>query len=485
MIGSGWLFGAFNASAIAGPSAIFSWLIGGVMILLIGLSYAELGPMFPISGGVIRYPHIAWGSFASYSLGFITWISTAAVPAIEVEGALQYATQYAPFTTEQQADGATVHVLTPLGIGVAAILLAVFVAINAVGIRLFARVNNVLVWWKLGVIAVVIVVFIATALLGIGGTGGFDNYGSHRFAPGGVDGVFLAVSTAGIVFSFLGFRQSIELAGETKNPRRNVPWAVIAATLLVAAIYALLQVAFTLAVPSAALAKSNGWEKLSLANDFGPLAAIAGAAGLTWIAVLLYIDAVVSPADTGLVYTTIASRVSYAFGRNGNAPRWLATTSSRGVPWWSLVLVYVIGLVLLLPFPSWQQLVGFITSGTVISFAAGPLVVSALRRTEPGRDRPFRLPGGHTIPLLGFYSANLIVYFTGWATNQKLFLTIVIGYVLLLVLELVGRRSGRKPPLQLAAGWWVLPWLGALALVAWLLDPETHPTLFLLGFPIV
>src|ERR1700712_1724607 len=76
IIGSGWLFGAFNASAIAGPSAIFSWLIAGVMIMLIGLTYAELGPMFPISGGVVRYPHIVWGSFASYSLGFITWIST-------------------------------------------------------------------------------------------------------------------------------------------------------------------------------------------------------------------------------------------------------------------------------------------------------------------------------------------------------------------------------------------------------------------------
>lgn len=485
MIGSGWLFGAFNASAIAGPAAIFSWLIGGVMILLIGLSYAELGPMFPVSGGVIRYPHIVWGSFGSYSLGFVTWISTAAVPAIEVEGALQYATQYAPFTQKQQADGATVHVLTPLGIVVAAILLAVFVAINAYGIRLFARINNVLVWWKLGVIAVVIVVFIVTALLGVGGTGGFGNYSSKQFAPGGVDGVFIAISTAGIVFSFLGFRQSIELAGESKNPKRNVPWAVIMATLIVAVVYASLQVAFTLAVPSAALDRSGGWAKLSLQNDFGPLAAIAGAAGLTWIAVLLYIDAIVSPADTGLVYTTIASRVSYAFGRNGNAPAWLATTSRRGVPWWSLVLVYVIGLVLLLPFPSWQQLVGFITSGTVISFAAGPLVVSALRRSEPDRERPFRLPGGPVIPLLGFYCANLIVYFTGWSTNQKLFLTIVIGYVVLVVLELVGRRNGRKPPLRFSSGWWVLPWLASLALVAWLLDPETHPKLFVLGFPVI
>jgi amino acid transporter len=485
MIGSGWLFGAFNASAIAGPAAIFSWLIGGVMILLIGLSYAELGPMFPISGGVIRYPHIVWGSFGSYALGFVTWISTAAVPAIEVEGALQYATQYAPFTSASKVDGSKIYVLTPLGIVVAAILLAVFVAINAYGISLFAKVNNVLVWWKLGVIVLVVAVFIITALLGAGGMGGFSNYGSHKFAPGGIDGVFIAISTAGIVFSFLGFRQSIELAGESKDPKRNVPFAVIAATLIVAAVYALLQVAFTLATPAQALAKSGGWEKLALANDFGPLAAIATASGLTWIAILLYADAIISPADTGLVYTTIASRVSYAFGRNGNAPRWLAKTNKRGVPWWSLVLVYCIGLVLLLPFPSWQQLVGFITSGTVISFAAGPLVVTALRRSEPDRERPFRLPGGAVIPILGFFSANLIVYFAGWTTNSKLFLTIVIGFVIMVVLELAGRRREDKPPLEFRHGWWVLPWLGSLAIVSWLLDPGTHPKLFGWAFPIV
>jgi amino acid transporter len=79
------LFGAFNASVIAGPAAVFSWLIAGVMIVLIALCYAELGPMFPISGGVVRYPHLVWGSFGSYTMGWITWIASAAVPAIEVE----------------------------------------------------------------------------------------------------------------------------------------------------------------------------------------------------------------------------------------------------------------------------------------------------------------------------------------------------------------------------------------------------------------
>ena len=65
IIGSGWLFGALNAAEIAGPAAIISWVLGGIMIMLIGLTYAELGTMFPVSGGVVRFPHFAFGSFAS------------------------------------------------------------------------------------------------------------------------------------------------------------------------------------------------------------------------------------------------------------------------------------------------------------------------------------------------------------------------------------------------------------------------------------
>ncbi len=67
IIGSGWLFGAMNASQAAGPASVISWALGGVMILLIGLCYAELGTMFPLSGGVVRFPHISFGSFASFT----------------------------------------------------------------------------------------------------------------------------------------------------------------------------------------------------------------------------------------------------------------------------------------------------------------------------------------------------------------------------------------------------------------------------------
>jgi amino acid transporter len=337
--------------------------------------------------------------------------------------------------------------------------MAVFVVVNYFGVRWFARINNALVGWKIFIILLVIAAFFLSAFHG-------ENFTSHGFAPDGVHGIFTAIATSGIVFSYLGFRQGIELAGETDNPRRNVPIAVVGSVLLTGLIYVLLQVAFIGALDPGTLADSGSWSKLSFTNDFGPLAALATALGLGWLAVLLYIDAIVSPGDTGLIYTTITSRISFAMARNRNAPRILERTNDNGVPMVGLVLAFVIGLIAFLPFPSWQQLVGFITSATVLSFSSGPLVHAALRDQVPEHERPFRLPGGHVIPLLAFWGSNLIVYWSGWTTVWKLMVAVLIGFVLLAVFVASGQMKGE--PLAVRSGAWVFPWLIGLTVISYL-----------------
>jgi amino acid transporter len=461
IIGSGWLFGALDASATAGPAAVISWVLGGAMILMIALVYAELGTMFPLSGGVVRYPHLSFGSFASYTTGWITWVAVSTTAPIEVEAALQYATKYAAFTSEHKVNGEVVHTLTALGYASAVVLMAIFVAVNYYGIKWFARVNNAMVGWKIFIILLVVVAFLVTAFHG-------ENFSSHGFTPSGWHGVFTATATSGIVFSFLGFRQGIELAGETDNPKRNVPIAVIGSVLITGVIYVALQIAFIGSLDPRILADSGSWADLSFKNDFGPLAALASILGLGWLAVLLYADAIISPGDTGLIYTTVTSRISYAMAKNGNAPSKLATTTDRGVPLFSLIVTFVVGLIVFLPFPSWQQLVGFITSATVLSFASGPLVLAALRKQLPDQERPFRLPGGHVIPILAFWSSNLIIYWSTWPINWKLFVAVALGFVLLPIYHWLGNDV---PKLDFRAGAsWVLPWLGGLALISYLGD---------------
>ena len=464
IIGSGWLYGAANAAAIAGPAAIIAWVVGAAAIILIGLSYAELGTMFPVAGGVIRMPHVSYGSFASFTMGWVNWIAAAAVAPIEVEGALQYASRYADFTS---AHPGGVYALTGLGYVVAVLAMAFFVVVNYFGVRWFARLNNVAVWWKLAIIISVIIAFLVTSVHG-------GNFHSHGFSVGGMHAIFTAVATGGIVFSYLGFRQGIELAGETDKPKRNVPLAVVGSVLITAVIYVALQIAFIAALHPAALA--DGWPGISdhIKDANAPLASIASLIGLGWLSTVLYVDAVISPADTGLIYTTVTGRISYAMGKNGNAPKALTRTTPRGVPLISLLVTFVIGLIVFLPFPSWQKLVGFITSATALSFGSGPIVVAALRRQLPKQERPFRLPFGDLIPFLAFYSANLIVFWAGWDKNWRLFLSVLIGFVVLAIFKATD-REGTMDRLDWRHGLWALPWLGGLALISWLgTFPDPH-----------
>src|SRR5699024_1522375 len=129
------------------------------------------------------------------------------------------------------ADGTVL--LTLPGFGVAVGFLALFSVINVFGIRWFARLNTALVWWKIGLIVAVIVIFLFSVFHG----SHFTDKATGGFLPYGWAGVFSSIATAGIVFSFLGFRQGVELAGETKNPSRNVPIAVIGSILITVVIY--------------------------------------------------------------------------------------------------------------------------------------------------------------------------------------------------------------------------------------------------------
>ena len=131
------------------------------------------------------------------------------------------------------------------------------------------------------------------------------------------------------------------------------------------------------------------------------------------------------------------------------------------------MLAFVIGLIAFLPFPSWQQLVGFITSATVLSFASGPLVLAALRAQVPDHERPFRLPGGHAIPLLAFWGSNLIVYWSGWTTVWKLMVAVLIGFVLLAVVRRLGPDEGQvaRRALRRCGSF---PWLVGLTVISYL-----------------
>ena len=87
----------------------------------------------------------------------------------------------------------------------------------------------------------------------------------------------------------------------------------------------------------------------------------------------------------------------------------------------------------------------------MLSFASGPLVHASMRAQIPDQERPFRLPGGHTIPLLAFWGSNLIVYWSGWTTVWKLMIAVLIGFVLLAAFVGLGSDEGQVPRRPLGA----------------------------------
>jgi amino acid transporter len=452
IIGSGWLFGAWLAAAAAGTAALLGWIIAGAAVVVLALVHSELGGMYPVSGGTARFPHFAFGSIAGISFGFFSWIQALTVAPIECFAVMQYASYYFP-----SVYNTTTGVTTGTGFGFTALLMAIFTVINFMAMRLFSKVNAGITWWKvlIPVLAIIILFFKFHP----------SNFGSHGgFMPYGIKSLFGAIPSAGIVFAYLGFEQADQLAGEIKNPQRNLPRAIMLAVLIGTLIYVLLQVVFIGAIQPSAL--DHGWA--AIANNTGlksgPFAFITGAAALGWFATILRIDAFVSPFGTGLIYTTSTSRVSYGLARNRYFPQVFAKTDSRGVPWIGLILTFCFGLLFLLPFPSWKSLVGLVTSASVLMYAGAPLSLGAFRGQVPDADRPYRMPAATVLAPLAFIVANLIIYWSGFLVIWKLAIVLVIGYVLIGISMAFDKQ---RPPLDWKSAQWLPFYLIGMGIISW------------------
>ena len=465
IIGAGWLFAALYASSLAGPAAVISWFLGGAAVMLLALTHAELGGMYPVAGGSARFPRYAFGRLIGFTSGWVAFLGSVTVGPIMVEATLLYTSNYV--SSLMTVSGGR-PVLTARGYLVAVTLLLLFCTINVMGVRWLAETNMLAVCWKLLIPAVTVVALIASS--------------SHRanfsaaggFMPFGWKGVFLALSSGGVIFACLGFEQAVQLGGETRNPRRNIPLAIIGGTIGAIVLYVALQLAFILALDPSSL--SGGWSAVSFAGEgahFGPFAALATGLGLGWLAILLYSDAIVSPGGTGLLYTGASARLTFALAQGGYIPAAFARLTPRGTPRFAIAFSFLCGLVIFLPFPSWQELVGFISAAAVVTYATAPLALGALRRQDPARPRPFRLPAASLLAPGAFVVANEILLFTGWAVVWKLIAAILIGFALL-SLSIATDTSKRTMSLDWRSAAWLWPYLLGMAVISYLSSFDTN-----------
>jgi len=452
IIGSGWLFAPLTAALLIGGGAVVDWVVAGIVVIVLALAHAELGAMYPVSGGTARFPHFAFGSVAGIGFGFFAYMQAVTIAPIECYAFVTYASYYWPGLFNAHTDK-----ITGAGLVVTIILMAVFVAVNFLAMRIFARVNNVITWWKVAVpvLAIIVLAFkFHPANFTAGGAG---------FFPGGIRGLTAALPLSGIIFAYSGFEQCDQLAGEIKNPGRNLPRAIIISVLIGTVIYTLLQVVFIGALPPNQVTKGLQHITNPLILS-GPFAAVAALSGLAWLGHILRIDAFISPSGTGLIYTTGTSRISYGLARNRYAPQAFARINDNGIPWVGLIFAFLFGLLFLLPFPSWRSIVGIIVGASVLMYAGAPLSVGAFRGQVPDANRPYRMPAAAVLAPVSFVIADLLIYWSGWLVVWKLGIVLVIGYVLI---GISMAFDSQRPPLDWKSAVWLPVWLIGLGIISW------------------
>lgn len=187
---------------------------------------------------------------------------------------------------------------------------------------------------------------------------------------------------------------------------------------------------------------------------------------LAWLAAVLLIDAMVSPGGTALIYTGVAARVGRAMSRNGTFPGFLGRLNRRGVPGAGIFFNFCVGVILLLPFPGWQTLMGLISSTLVLSLGFGPIALLAFRSQFPDRPRPFRLPCGRTVAVVSFIHCNFVVYWAGWKTNSTLAILVLVATVLLPFI--FHRRKPTGTGMEWRSAIWLFPYFGCIFVCSWL-----------------
>src|SRR5689334_22735519 len=239
IIGSGWLLGALNAAKVAGPASILSWLLAAGMLSLLALVYAELGATYPVTGGAARFPYYSHGPITGFTAGWAAWLQSVFVTPIEVLAVITYVNSIGWVNTHfnmLNKLGNNAGLLNEAGLVVALVLMLLFTAVNLAGAKFLSDSNVIVVLWKTAVPLLAIGVVAALQF------NGKNFHAGGGFMPFGFHGVFAAL-TGGVVFALQGFEQAVQLAGEARNPKRDVSRAILAAMAIGALLYSLLQVA--------------------------------------------------------------------------------------------------------------------------------------------------------------------------------------------------------------------------------------------------
>ncbi len=462
LIGSGWLFGAWEASSIAGPAAIISWIIGFVVIGSIAYNYIEIGTMFPQSGGMSNYAQYTHGSLLGFIAAWANWVSLVTIIPIEAVSAVQYMSswpwEWAKFTSGLM-DGSTI---SNAGLFAVFVIIIIFSLLNYWSVKLLTSFTSLISVFKLGVPLLTIIMLIIS---------GFDtgNYGHSvgTFMPYGSAPIFAATTASGIIFSFNAFQTIINMGSEIQKPEKNIARGIAISLTLSATLYIVLQSTFITSMPTEML-HENGWSGINFNSPFADMAILLG---LNWLAILLYMEAVVSPFGTGVSFVAVTGRVLRAMEQNGHIPKFLGKMNEKFmIPRVAIIFNAIISMVMVSLFRDWGTLASVISTATLVAYLTGPTTVIALRKMAPKMHRPFRANLLKFMAPFSFVMASLAIYWAMWPTTAEVILIIILGLPIYFFYEY--KMNWKNTKKQIGGSLWIILYLIVLAFLSFIGSKE-------------
>ncbi|WP_121749698.1 APC family permease [Streptomyces sp. E2N166] len=359
-----------QVAADAGGAVWVPLVVALLLAMLTAASYAELATKYPRAGGASHYTTRAFGPFAGFVAGFCMLAA----------GIVSVAALARGFG----GDYLSAFVTLPVGF-VAMLFLALLALVNARGIKESTRANVAATLVEVGGLLVIVALGVWLLLRGDGDVGRLAQLGTPE------KGAAAAVLSGSVLayYSFVGFETSVNVAEETRDPRRSYPRALFGALATAGAVYVLVGLAASVAVPTARLAESSG-----------PLLEVVEAAGGVPPRLFSAI-ALVAVANGALLTGIMSSRLAYGMARDGLLPAALAKVlPGRRTPWAAIAVTTLLSMLLALT-GSVTTLASTLVLLLLVVFLMVNTAVLVLRR-DPGEADHFRAPT--VLPVLGALS---------------------------------------------------------------------------------
>jgi len=387
-----------------GGYSLLAFLVCALVMGCIVLCFAEVGSRFSESGGPFLYARRAFGPVVGFEIGWLLWLARITAFASICNLLIQYLSYFWP---QAGAGGWRIAIISAI--------VTTLAVLNLTGVRLSVVISDIFVVGKL----IPLLVFVAAGIF-------FISFANFSVVP---NTSFKTFSHAVLlsVFAFSGFEYTGIVAGETREPRHNLPFALLSAVAITTLLYLLIQFVCIGTVPN-------------LANSERPLADATrnfwGAAGGLFIT----IGVIISTAGTLSIIMLAAPRVLYAFAEQGQLPAFLKATHRRfHTPHFAILLSAAVMLVVTIS----SRFIYALTISTItrlLTYAATCAALIALRHKSDAPPSIFKAPAGIAVSIVAIALSAWLIASSTWQEARDTAIAAAAGLVFYLVYRMCRRR---------------------------------------------